>query len=382
MYEIGNEELTALEMLFESKKLFRYQGDKPSECSQFEKNFSSYLGRGSSLVLSSGTNALILAMQVLGVKPGDEVIIPSYTFIADVTAVKKLGAVPVIVRVDENLNLDLQDAQKKITSKTKALILVYMDGLFPAVEKYEEFCRKHHLLFIEDVAQALGGEYQGRKLGAFGDASCFSFNVDKIISAGEGGLVNFREEDHYRQALMLHDMPVKYGRTYNDYLKDIPYEVGHSMRVSEITGAILNIQLKRLPGIVNKLRMHRQALMEAAPHLPWIISAQDSMQASTQLLLKMDNPQVVADVVNQMLALDMAGLPLYGKPVHCYWQWLEIVYTDRIAKKSFELEMMDQRLFLSSILKIPITYDSQEFEKLMKFVKSLGLKFDKKGHEP
>lgn len=376
MYEIGKEELDALEKLFDTKKIFRYQGDVETECARFEKNFSSYLGRGSSLVLSAGTNALILALQVLGVKPGDEVIIPSYTFIADVTAVKRIGANPIIARVDEGLNLDLEDVRKKLTSKTKALILVYMDGLFPDVEKYSQFCKEHDLIFIEDVAQSLGGEYKGRKLGSFGDASCFSFNVDKIISAGEGGLVNFREEDHYKKALMLHDMPVKFGRTYNEYLKDVPYELGHSMRVSEISGAILNIQLKRLPGIVSKLRMHRGALMEAAPHLPWIMAAQDTHQASTQLLLKMENPQVVADVVNEMLSQNMSALPLYGKPVHCYWQWLDIVYPDRLEKKRFELEMMDQRLFLSSILKIPVTYNETEFERLIKFIKSLGLKFD------
>src|SRR5690606_285603 len=242
-------------------KFFRYQGEVETECSRFEKAFSSYLGRGSSLVVSSGTNALILALEVLGVRQEDEVIIPSYTFIADVTAVKRVGAIPVVAKVDENLNLDLEDVAKKITPKTKALILVYMDGLFPDIAKYQAFCKEHNLLFIEDVAQALGGEYKGEKLGALGDASCFSFNVDKIITAGEGGLVNFKEEDHYKKALMLHDMPVKFGRTYNNYLSDVAYEVGHSMRVSEISGAILNVQLERLPQIVNKLRMHRQALM-------------------------------------------------------------------------------------------------------------------------
>lgn len=376
MYEIGKEELSALEKLFETKKLFRYQGEVETECARFEKNFSSYLGRGSSLVLSTGTNALVLALQVLGVKPGDEVIIPSYTFIADVTAVKRIGANPVVARVDESLNLDLEDVRKKITEKTKALILVYMDGLFPDVEKYCQFCQEHNLIFIEDVAQSLGGEFKGRKLGSFGDASCFSFNVDKIISAGEGGLVNFKEEDHYKKALMLHDMPVKFGRTYNHYLQDVPYEVGYSMRVSEISGAILKVQLKRLPGIVSKLRMHRQALMEAAPALPWIKAQEDSQQASTQLLLKMENPQMVADVVNEMLSQNMSALPLYGKPVHCYWQWLDIVYPERLEKKRFEFEMMDQRLFLSSILKIPVTYNETEFEKLIKFIKSLGIKFD------
>lgn len=372
MFEIGREELNALEKLFESRKFFRYQGEVETECMRFEKSFSSYLGRGASLAVTSGTNALILALEVLGVKAGDEVIIPSYTFIADVTAIKKVGAIPIIAAVDESLNLDLDDARKKITSKTKALILVYMDGLFPKVEEYQKFCHDHQLLFIEDVAQSLGGEYKGEKLGAFGDASCFSFNVDKIISAGEGGLINFKEEEHYKKALMLHDMPVKFGRTYNGYLSDVSYEVGHSMRISEISGAILNIQLKRLPGIVSKLRMHRNALMEAAPHLAWIKASDDAGQAATQLLLKLESPQKVATVVQEMLAQNLSALPLYGKPVHCFWQWLELVYSEKIQRKRFELEMMEQRLFLSSVLKIPVTYQEAEFERLIKFIKSLG----------
>ena len=373
MYEIGNEEIKAIEQLFSSKKLFRYQGNQKSQCELFERKFSSYLGRGNSLLVSTGTNALILSLHALGIRADDEVLVPSYTFIADIVAIQKMGAKPVVVKVTDDLSMDLVDAQNKLTKKTRAMILVYMDGLFPAVEHYLDFCRQHSLLLIEDVAQALGGEYQGQKLGSFGDASCFSFNVDKIISAGEGGLVNFKELAPFKKALMLHDFPVKFGRTYHDYLDDLDYELGYSMRVSEITAAILDVQLDRLPTIINKLRMHRQALMEAAPHLPWIKAHEDQHQASTQVLLKCQNAQQVVDLTAQLLGLNIEGMPLYGKTVHCFWQWHKLIYPDLRERKLFEVSMIEQRLHLSSILKIPISYEANIFEKQLDFVNTLKL---------
>ncbi len=373
MYEIGSEEIEALKNLFSSKKLFRYQGKQKSQCEILEKKFSSYLGRGNSLLVNTGTNALILSLHVLGIKAGDEVLVPSYAFIADIVAIQKFGAKPIVVNVDENLSLDLQDAQSKLTNKTKAMILVYMDGLFPKIENHIEFCQKNSLLLIEDVAQALGGEYQGRKLGSFGDASCFSFNVDKIITAGEGGLVNFKNLEPFKKALMLHDFPVKFGKTYHDYLADVDYELGYSMRVSEITAALLNVQLERLPSIVNKLRMHRQALIEAAPHLPWIRASEDANQASTQVLIKCPSAKHVASLTGELLGLGLEALPLYGKSVHCFWQWGELVYPEMRERKLFEMSMVEQRIHLSSILKIPISYDANVFEKQIDFVKSLKL---------
>lgn len=373
MYEIGNDEIEALKNLFSSRKLFRYQGNNKSQCELLERKFSSYLGRGNSLLVNTGTNALILSLHTLGIQAGDEVLVPSYAFIADIVAIQKFGAKPIVVNVDNNLSLDLQDAQNKITKQTKAMILVYMDGLFPKIENYVEFCQLNSLLLIEDVAQALGGEYQGKKLGSFGDASCFSFNVDKIITAGEGGLVNFKNLEAFKKALMLHDFPAKFGKTYHQYLADVDYELGYSMRVSEITAALLNVQLVKLPSIVNKLRMHRQALIEAAPHLPWIKASDDQNQASTQVLLKCQGPKQVAELTTQLLGLGIEALPLYGKPVHCFWQWDELIYPKMRERKIFEMCMVEQRIHLSSILKIPISYDANIFEKQIDFVKSLKL---------
>lgn len=373
MYEIGNDEIEALKNLFSSRKLFRYQGNNKSQCELLERKFSSYLGRGNSLLVNTGTNALILSLHTLGIQAGDEVLVPSYAFIADIVAIQKFGAKPIVVNVDDNLSLDLQDAQNKLTKQTKAMILVYMDGLFPKIENYLEFCQKNSLLLIEDVAQALGGDYQGKKLGSFGNASCFSFNVDKIITSGEGGLVNFKEEDHFKKALMLHDFPVRFGNTYQDYLDDIPYELGYSMRVSEITATLLDIQLDRLPTIVSKLRMHRLALIEAAPHLPWIKAQDDQNQASTQILVKCQNAKQVADLTAELFERELTGMPLYGKPVHCFWQWHKLIYPELRERKLFEMSMAEQRIHLSSILKIPISYDANVFEKQIDFVRSLKL---------
>ena len=168
MYFIGDEEIEALRELFKRKRLYRYQGTYKSECDSFEDEFSKHVGIAHSLLLSSGTNALSLALLSAGLQPGDEVIIPSYTFYATAAAVVHAGCIPVIANIDAQLSLDFVDAKSKISERTKAVILVHMDGLSANIPAAVEFCKEHKLLLIEDVAQALGGKFNGRHLGTFG----------------------------------------------------------------------------------------------------------------------------------------------------------------------------------------------------------------------
>ena len=157
MYYIGDEEITALKELFEKKRLFRYQPNAQSECDLFEAEFSKYLGTQRSLLLTSGTNALILALRAAAITTGDEVLIPAYTFVATAAAVLQIGAIPVVVNIDSNLSICCDDAMKKISSKTKAIIAVHMDGLAANMDDVISLSQKHNLVVIEDVAQAIGG---------------------------------------------------------------------------------------------------------------------------------------------------------------------------------------------------------------------------------
>jgi 8-amino-3,8-dideoxy-alpha-D-manno-octulosonate transaminase len=365
MYEIGSEELSELEELFKKKKFFRYQGkDVATNCSLFEKEFSQYLGMKHSLFVTSGTNALFLALKSLGIGEGDEVIVPSYTFIATITAVLHVGATPVVASIGQGLTLDANLIESKITSKTKAIIPVHMDGYPSDMDAILSLAEKNGLFIIEDVAQAVGGEYKGKKLGSFGHASCFSFNVDKIISCGEGGLVAFKEEAPFKKALMLHDAPVSFGMTYKDYLSDIPREAGYSMRMSEISAVIMRKQLSRLDHIILQLRIQKKLLVS---HLAVISDkllevSDPSGDCSTHLHLKCSDPLQASEFAKVLTEGGVLATPLYARPVHCYWHWQGLL-------KDGVKDLGRDRIHLSSILRIAIDYESNHEEVIQKAMK-------------
>lgn len=352
MYDIGKEELSALEALFKTRKFFRYQGPNVTTLStELEGQFSDYLGMEQSLLVTSGTNALILALRSLGVNKGDEVLVPSYTFVATIAAVITIGATPVICSVGSGLTIDADSLNNKVNEKTKAIIPVHMDGLPANMDAILAFAKKHNLVVIEDVAQAIGGSYKGKKLGGLADAGCFSFNVDKIISCGEGGLVSFADEEPYKKALMLHDIPNSFGMTLKDYLSAIPYEVGYSMRMSEISAAILTEQFKRLDGIIHKLRVNKKLLLEGLQALKGqIISSNDPAgDCSTHLHIKVSDPLMASEVSRKLTERGILTTPLYARPAHCYWHWQNLLGQSDLPTKD--------RVHLSSIIRMATPYD-------------------------
>ena len=235
MYFIGDEEIEALKKLFSKKKLYRHQS-YVSECDLFEKEFSAYVTVPHSLLLTSGTNALLLSLLAAGIQTGDEVLIPAYTFVATAAAVVQAGAIPIIVNIDKNLSLDITDAKNKISAKTKALILVHMDGLVANVIDAEKFCKDHSIVFIEDVAQAIGASYDGKKLGSFGAFGCFSLNENKNISCGEGGILITKERKAFEKAFCLHDGPVQFNPNKKEFLPTVDKlrEAGVDIKVGEL----------------------------------------------------------------------------------------------------------------------------------------------------
>lgn len=354
MYEIDSEELDELELLFKSKKLFRYQGQGIStHCSSFENEFSSYLKNKHSLFVTSGTNALILALKALNLGKGDEVIVPSYTFVATIVAIIQTGAVPVVASINDSLTLDSKKLEDNLSKRTKAIIAVHMDGYPCDMDAINLFAQEHNLSVVEDVAQAVGGEYKGKKLGSFGRASCFSFNVDKIISCGEGGLVSFNEEECFKRALMLHDAPVRFGATFKDYLSEVPFELGYSMRMSEITAVIMRKQLKRLDKIIERLRENKRTILSSVDERTsrMILSSVDSQgECATHLHLRCEDPVQTGIIVRNLSKKGVFATPLYARPSHCYWQWQEL----GIKKYS---DLSKDRFFISSTIRVPVDYE-------------------------
>jgi len=232
------------------------QGPRVAE---MEEEFAQYTGSKYAVAVSSATTGLFLSLRVAGIGPGDEVIVPSFSFIASANVIVHAGAKPVFVDVDsQTFNVDLEDLEKKITKKTKAIIPVDQVGLPCDLNGIKGIAKKHKLLVVEDAACAIGSEYRGKGIGGFSDLTCFSFHPRKIISCGEGGLITTNKKS-YEQALKLwRHQGMSVSDVERHQAKTIIFEkypvVGYNFRMTDIQAAILLEQLKKLPWILKKRR--------------------------------------------------------------------------------------------------------------------------------
>ena len=264
MYRIGNSEIEAVGKAIKSGRLFRYAniaGEKDrSRVEAFETEWARFTGAAHCLSTTSGTSSLICALTALGIGPGDEVIVPGYTYIATALAVLKTGAIPVIAEIDESCTLDPKSLEELAGPRTKAVIPVHMMGMPCDMDSILRIAGEKNLAVLEDACQAAGGSYKGKILGTLGDMGVFSFNFYKIITSGEGGALITDKRELYERAFMEHDGG---GALWpdNDDIKS-PFFAGGNSRNSEISGAILIEQLKRLPGILSDLRSIRRRLSE------------------------------------------------------------------------------------------------------------------------
>src|SRR5581483_9278308 len=197
--ELGDEEMAALERVVRGKNVFRYYGvgDGPQETEEFEREFAEHMGARHALCVNAGSSALICGLIGGGVGPGDEVIVPAYTWNATPNAVIAAGALPVLAEVDESLTLDPSDVERKLSSRTKAILPVHMRGAPADMGALSELSERRGLALVEDVCQSCGASFEGRQLGTFGDAGAFSLQFNKIITTGEGGVMITDRDDLY-----------------------------------------------------------------------------------------------------------------------------------------------------------------------------------------
>jgi len=261
-YWFGKEESDAVMEVMKSGYLFRYgSADDPKflhKVSSLENEFAQYSGANYALATSSGTSSLLVSLIALGLKPGDEVIVPAYTFVATYSACIFAGLVPVLAEIDESLSLDPNDIEHRITPRTKAMIPVHMLGNPCNMDRIMEIARKHNLLVLEDSCQAAGASYKGKKVGTIGDMGAFSLNVFKTINSGDGGLVVTNDQNLYERAFGAHDQ----GHKPNRFGVEVGSRsiIGLNFRVNEITAAVALAQLKKLDSIVATLREKRSKL--------------------------------------------------------------------------------------------------------------------------
>ncbi len=261
MYIIGEEEVEAVRRVIESGQLFRYRGGEGGETDQFEREWSKTIGVRHTIAVTSGTAALICGLVGMGIGPGDEVIVPGYTFIATALAPLAVGAVPIIAEVDTSLTIDPEDIVRKITPRTKAIIPVHMVGLPSNMDAIMDIAHHYGLRVLEDACQADGGSYGGQRLGSIGDAGAFSFNHFKIITCGEGGALVTDDRDIFERALIFHDGGITF-REHVDQLRT-PLFAGMNFRINEILSAILRVQLTRLDDMLEAMLREKRTIIHA-----------------------------------------------------------------------------------------------------------------------
>ncbi len=263
-YWIGKEEEAEVLEVLRSKYLFRY-GDPAdpafkAKVATFERMVCDGFGVEYALGVSSGTAALVVALSALGVGPGDEVICPGYTYIASISSVIAAGAVPVLAEVDDSFTLDPDDVESRITPRTRAIMVVHMLGASAQMDRLLELATKRGLTVIEDTAQAFGGSFHGARLGSLGDVGTYSFNIFKMINAGDGGMVTTGSDDLYLRAFGYHDQghkPLRTGVEVGE--RSI---IGLNFRMTELTGAVLIAQFRKLESIIADLRRIKDALKQ------------------------------------------------------------------------------------------------------------------------
>jgi dTDP-4-amino-4,6-dideoxygalactose transaminase len=233
-----------------------------------EAVYREFTGCKYALAVTGGTTALISALAGLQVGTGDEVIVPAYTYIATAAAVVLVGAIPVIAEIDDTLTLDPADVERKITPLTRAIIPVHMRGLPAQMDEIMAIARKHHLLVLEDVAQANGGFYKGRALGSIGHVGAFSFQHYKVITSGEGGMVVTDDVEIYQRASFRHDCALRFwqGHTSSSVLP----AAGENARMCELHAAVGLTQFRRMAGILAQTRMLKKRIVAGLQDCPGI----------------------------------------------------------------------------------------------------------------
>lgn len=270
---IGKEEIKEIMDVMETGVLMRYGFDRERngifKVRQFEEEFARYCGTKYALGVTSGSAALKVALIAMDVGPGDEVIVPAFTFIATYEAVLEVGAIPIVADIDESLNMDPNDIEKKISPYTKAVIPVHMCGAPSRIGEIMAVCKKHNLLVLEDNAQSCGGSYRGKKLGTFGDMGIFSFDYYKTITTGEGGMVVSDNKDLYLRAEWYQDHGHDHNPNVSRALEGRTI-LGFNYRMNELQGALGLAQLRKLDTIIEEQRKNKKIIKDALSMVPGI----------------------------------------------------------------------------------------------------------------
>ncbi len=270
-YFIGEEEIDAVTKTLLARSPYRFYGhDLQHYADQVEAFYRNRLGRKNAVLVNSGTGALAVAMAAADVGPGDEVLMPGYLWVACLSAVVRAGGIPVLVDIDDTFTMDPADLERKISPRTKAVLVVHMSGACGDIEKIVEICKRHKVLLIEDTAQGNGASFHGKPLGSFGDMAIFSFQYNKNVTAGEGGMVVSDSVELGQRAWAYHD--VGYSRNEKGRVDpNGPVQTwGQCVHMSDMSAALLYAQVQKLDLITATMRARNQQLYKGIGSIPGV----------------------------------------------------------------------------------------------------------------
>ncbi len=252
---LGNEELSAVVSVVKSGGLTSASKNGGKNVQEFEKNVRTFTKTKYAVSVNSGTAALQAALYALDIKKGDEVIVPSFTFVASANAIASTGAKPIFADIlKENFTIDPESITKKITRKTRAIMPVHLYGHISSLDRIKEIAKKHNLSVVEDAAQSLGSTFKGKHTGTFFELGCYSLYPGKVITSGEGGVIVTNNKKLYEKLQMIRNHGMVKG--YDSKI------FGLNLRLPEINAAIAKIQIKKLPKFIQSRRRNANLLSD------------------------------------------------------------------------------------------------------------------------
>lgn len=259
---IGQEEQELVDKVIRAKSPFRYYGPDPQHMvDTLEAEWRAHFDTPYALAVASGSQALHIALAAMEVGPGDEVMVPGYMWVSCLSAVVRLGAIPRLIDIDDTFTMDPADIEAKINERTKAILYVNMSGAPGHIDKVAALAKEKGIFLVEDCAQCLGASLHGQKSGTFGDISIFSFQLNKNITSGDGGMMLCKSEHLFKRCFAIHDLG--YARNEAGRLdpSNEAYQLwGMGARMSELTGAMALAQFRKLGRITGAMRQAKWAI--------------------------------------------------------------------------------------------------------------------------
>ena len=293
-----------------------------NEIEEFENNISKYIGSKYCITFNSGGSALHALMKAYNIKKGDEVIVPSFTFIATAITPHYVGATPIFADIEEEtLGLDPKDVLEKITNKTKAIIPIHYGGIPCKIKELREIANDHNLILIEDAAEAFGAKVNNKNVGTFGHSAIFSFCQNKIFTTGEGGCVTTDDKKLYEKLKLI----VSYGRTsegnhFEGQTKTDYIDIGYNWRLSTILSSLGISQLNKVDAIIEMRRKNAEYLNSELNKINGIntINVPNNYFAAYQLYsILLDNKNIRDELINYLKEKNIST-KIYFEPCHEY----------------------------------------------------------------